>query len=96
MKTMKKKATAGLELIAVGGLLTGGSVIMEKLTETSYPQLSSQKVTYNTDFGTALINFESLQGEKSKMNTLQIVGWVVFAAFIALLLSPPQKQSSKH
>ena len=30
MKIMKRKATAGLELLAVGGLLTGGSVMVEK------------------------------------------------------------------
>ena len=41
MKTMKKKANAGLELIAMGGFLIGGSVIMEKLTETSSPQISA-------------------------------------------------------
>ena len=77
---MKKKAIAGLELIAAGGILTGGSRIMEKLTEESSPQISAQEVTY-----TALIKFKSLQGETSKMNTLKIVGWVVFAVFMALL-----------
>ena len=43
MKTMKKKATAGFELIAVGELLTGGLVMMEKLTETSSPHISLKK-----------------------------------------------------
>ena len=51
-KTMKKKAITGLELLATGGLLTGGSRIMEKLTEESSPQISAQEVT--AQFGHSL------------------------------------------
>ena len=40
-KTMKKKAITGLELLTAGGLLMGGSRIMEKLTEDSSPQISA-------------------------------------------------------
>ena len=57
-KTIKKKATAGLELLAAGAILTGGSVIMECLTETtSSPSIMAQEVSYNADSRTALIKF---------------------------------------
>ena len=57
---------------------------MEKLTEDSSPQISVSEVTYNEDSGTALIKFETLQGE-AKMTNLKILRWVVFAACMALL-----------
>ena len=58
-KTLKKKAITGLELLAAGGLLTGGSRIVEKLTEDSSLQISAQEVKYNVDSGTELIKFET-------------------------------------
>ena len=36
-KVLKKKAVTAIELLAAGGLLTGGSRIVEKLTEDSTP-----------------------------------------------------------
>lgn len=71
-KTLKKKAITGLELLAAGGLLTGGSRIVEKLTEDSSPQISASEVTYNGDSGMALIKFETVQGEE-KMTNLKIL-----------------------
>ena len=58
MKVIKNKTTTGLELVAVGGLLTGGSVMMERLTETSSPQIPGQDVTYNSDMSLAFIKFK--------------------------------------
>ena len=40
LKEMKKKAVAGLELVGSGALLTGGSVLMERLTEDDSPSIS--------------------------------------------------------
>ena len=57
--SLKKKATTGLELLAKGTLLTGGSVIKEKLTEISFPSIIAEEVTYNAESRTALIKFES-------------------------------------
>ena len=51
MKAVKKKVVTGLKLITAGGLLTGGSMLMERLTETPSPKISGHDVTYNSDTG---------------------------------------------
>ena len=80
-----------MELVAAGRLLTRGLVMMEKLTENSSPQISGLEVTYNSYSGMTLIKFESLHGEATKMSTLKIVGWGLFATFIILLAIPITK-----
>ena len=72
-KVLKQKAVTAIELLAVGGLLTGGSGIVEKLTEDSAPKILASEVTYNSDQGTALIKFETVQGD-SKMTNWEICG----------------------
>ena len=61
-KVLKQKAITAIKLVARGGLLSGRSRIVEKLTEDSAPQISASEVTYNSDQGTALIKFETVQG----------------------------------
>ena len=70
-KVLKKKAVTAIELFTTDGLLTGGSRIMEKLTEDSAPQISTSEVTYNSDQGMALIMFETVQGD------LRISNWEI-------------------
>ena len=86
-KVLKKKAVTALELLAAGGLLTGGNRIVEKLTKDSAPQISASEVTYNSDSGTALIKFETVQGE-SRMTNWEICGWIVFTLCMVLLAIP--------
>ena len=88
MKAVKMKVVTGMELVEVGGLLTRGSVLMERLTEQSSPQISGQDVTYNSDTSPAVIKFESFHSRsrgQNRMGTPKIVGWCLFGTFIILL-----------
>ena len=71
MKEIKKKAVAGLELIGSDALLTGGCVMMERLTEDSSPQIFGQDIIFNSDTSSAIIKFESLSKGQNKMTTLE-------------------------
>ena len=48
-KALKQKAVTVIELVTAGGVLTGGSRIVEKLTEDSAAQILAFEVTYNSD-----------------------------------------------
>ena len=39
---MKKKVMTGIELVGAGALLTGGSVLMERLTDNDIPPISGR------------------------------------------------------
>ena len=60
MKEVKKKAVTRLELVGAGALLTGDSVLMERLTEDDSLSISGQDIVYNLDTSPAIFKFKSL------------------------------------
>ena len=86
-KEMKKKAVARLELVGAGALLTGGLVLMARLTEDDSPSLSGQDIVHNSDTFPVIFKFESLS-KGSKMSILEMLGWVLFGFFILLFIIP--------
>ena len=75
------------ELLAAGALLTAGSTIVEKISKDSAPQITVSEITWNQDQGTALIKFETVQGD-SRMSNWEICGWTVSALGIVILAIP--------
>ena len=68
-KEMKKKAMTGIELVGAGALLTGGSVLMERLTKNNTPSISGQDIVYNEDNSPLVFKFE-LMSKGGKMGIL--------------------------
>ena len=98
MTAIRKKAVTGMELVVAGGLLTGHSVLMERLTSPASPQISGHDITYNSDTSPAIIKFELLQsGSKgpTKMSTPEIVGWILFGTILIILAIPIVKAMTK-
>ena len=57
IKGNEKKAIVGLELVGAGALLTGGLVLMERLTEETAPSISGQDIVYNEDNSLSVFKF---------------------------------------
>ena len=95
MKEVKKKAVTRLELVGAGALLTGDSVLMERLTEDDSLSISGQDIVYNSDTSPAIFKFESLSKGQNKISTLEMLGWVIFGFFIILFIIPVIKVIKK-
>ena len=86
-KEMKKKAMTGIELVGAGALLTGGSVLMERLTKNNTPSISGQDIIYNEDNSVLVFKFESMSKE-GNMRILETLAWIVFGFFVLLFILP--------
>ena len=87
-KTIRGKAVWGPKLVEAGGLLTGGSILMERLTSPASPQVSGEEVTYNSDKSPSFFKFEFLQlasKGSDKKSTTEVLGWLLLGAFLVLL-----------
>ena len=59
MKIAKQKAVAGFELVGAGAALTGGSILMEKMVESSpSPQVTGHDNIYAADSSPRIVSRE--------------------------------------
>ena len=72
-----KKAMTGIELVGAGALLTGGSVLMERLTKNNTPSISRQDIVYNEDNSPSFFKFESMS-KGGKMRILEKLAWIIY------------------
>ena len=71
-KVIRQKAVAGIQLVGAGTILTGGSILMEKMVDSEpSPQLSGHDNIYAADLSPSFIKIESL-ASKEDMSALEI------------------------
>ena len=59
-RIVKQKAIAGVELVGAGAVLTGGSILMEKMVESPpSPQVTGHDNIYAADSSPSFIKIES-------------------------------------
>ena len=88
-KVAKKKAMTAVELVGAGAVLTGGSILMEKMIESKTPKIQGHDNVYTADYGPILFKVESLAGQDSDtVSDIEIAGWVIFAIILMLLTIP--------
>ena len=74
-------------MVGAGALLTGGSVLMERLTKNNTPSISGQDIVYNEDNSPSVFKFESMfQG--GRIGILKTLVWTFFGFFVLLFILP--------